>query len=205
MGGIGAGGLCGGARRCVGGLFCDSHSRRCRPFAQTGQSCLKTPCAAGLQCAGGVCRHPGAPQRTIIVGQGAACGGMYQCSGGLRCDPRIRRCVRVGAHPAPGGGGGSGGHSGYVQPGNQPVAWIYEHGDYKGRSKALLPGRHGIGVLRTSIGNDQLSSIRLAPGWEAVLYEHNFAGRSRLVRRSETFVGPAMNDKTSSLVIRRRH
>ncbi len=91
------------------------------------------------------------------------------------------------------GGGGSGNVT------------VYQHCNYNGWSTALNVGSYNLGALMSrGFINDDASSLRVAPGYEAVLYEHdNFAGASIVIGSdSSCLVGAGWNDRVSSMVIR---
>ncbi|MBI5607745.1 MAG: DUF4476 domain-containing protein [Deltaproteobacteria bacterium] len=92
------------------------------------------------------------------------------------------------------------------QPGPLPCAILYENADFTGRQQELQPGRYDVGQL--AVGNDAVSSLRVARDTVVVLYEHpGFAGRSIEIRGDTPFVGRDWNDLTSSVevVVRRGH
>jgi hypothetical protein len=74
---------------------------------------------------------------------------------------------------------------------------IYQHGSYSGISQTLQAGNYDVNSL--TIGNDQLSSLKVDPGFAAILYEHaNFAGQSVTYTANTSWVG-TFNDLTSSI------
>jgi hypothetical protein len=82
----------------------------------------------------------------------------------------------------------------------EPVATIYEHGDYQGRIQRLSPGKYNIGDL--VIGNDRLSSLKVPEGIRVTLYEHaNFMGNEKRFDTDSPWVGDDFNDKTSSVLV----
>lgn len=81
---------------------------------------------------------------------------------------------------------------------------VYEHDNFGGRAQNLAEGGHGMGTLNNGVGNDQVSSVRCLPGYEAILFEHaGFKGKQHIVRGAQGFVGPGFNDKASSIIVRR--
>lgn len=79
-------------------------------------------------------------------------------------------------------------------------AAVYEHGDYGGLSQYLVEGEYNLDAL--SIGNDVISSVRVAPGYEVVLYRHiDFGGRLISITRDAPEL-PTFNDETSSIRVR---
>ncbi|TQV65959.1 family 16 glycosylhydrolase [Exilibacterium tricleocarpae] len=93
-----------------------------------------------------------------------------------------------------GGGGGGGG-----------VATVYQHCNYTGWSVSVGAGSYTLGALRgLGFVDNDASSIRVAPGYEAVLFEHdNFQGAS-LVRtgNDDCLVNEGFNDKFTSMIVR---
>jgi hypothetical protein len=77
-------------------------------------------------------------------------------------------------------------------------ATLYEHIDYKGDKRHI-----GTGTVKWigGIWNDQVSSIRVAPGCALNAYEHvNLRGDQKSFSGSIPWVGEGWNDKISSLV-----
>ena len=91
-----------------------------------------------------------------------------------------------------GGGGGTG------------IVTLYEHCNYGGWSVGVNAGSHNLGALMShGYVNDQASSLRVAPGYEAVLYEHdNFGGASVVVGSDSGCFSAFWNDQMSSMVVR---
>jgi hypothetical protein len=80
------------------------------------------------------------------------------------------------------------------------VATVYEHVNFSGRSQALNIGRFDISQL--TVGNDNISSLRVPPGFVITLYEHGgFQGRSKKFASDAAYVGDDFNDITSSIVV----
>ncbi|MDL2272962.1 phosphatidylinositol-specific phospholipase C domain-containing protein [Oscillospiraceae bacterium OttesenSCG-928-G22] len=80
-----------------------------------------------------------------------------------------------------------------------PVA-IFQHGDFGGKSQMLPEGKWGMSELM--IGNDALSSLKIAPGYKVTLYEHSdFTGSTQTFTEDTPWVGDGFNDKTSSIVV----
>jgi hypothetical protein len=76
---------------------------------------------------------------------------------------------------------------------------IYQHNDYQGTSKQFPPGRFDMNAL--GVGNDQLSSLKVPPGFRVTLYEHSgFQGRTKQFTADAPSVGD-FNDLTSSMVV----
>ena len=82
-----------------------------------------------------------------------------------------------------------------------PGVVVYEHNNYAGRSQVLDVGRYDVGQL--SIGNDQISSGKVPPGWKVTLYqEAGFRGNTKVLT-ADTPALPDFNDRTSSIVVER--
>ncbi len=85
------------------------------------------------------------------------------------------------------------------------LATFYQHCDYGGWSANVGSGSFNLGSLAASgFINDDASSVRVAPGYEAVLYQHdNFGGTSIVVRGDDNcLVNEGFNDVASSAIIR---
>jgi hypothetical protein len=75
---------------------------------------------------------------------------------------------------------------------------IYRDENYSGPSQELDEGSYDISSL--TIGNDQLSSLKVPNGLKVTLYEHaGFSGRSKSFTSDTPFVGADFNDLTSSI------
>jgi hypothetical protein len=80
------------------------------------------------------------------------------------------------------------------------AAVIYAHWYYEGASQSLAPGNYDIGAL--TIGNDQLSSLKVPAGWTVKLYrDAGFQGTMRSFTSDTGFVGEDFNDQTSSIQV----
>ena len=80
------------------------------------------------------------------------------------------------------------------------AAIIYQHANYQGKAKTLLPGKYDINDI--GIENDTLSSIKVPNDWEVTLYlHHNFTGGTKVFTSSSSYVGNDFNDQTSSFVL----
>ncbi|MDB9520560.1 hypothetical protein PN480_01150 [Dolichospermum circinale CS-1225] len=79
-------------------------------------------------------------------------------------------------------------------------ATVYEHRDFQGISKELLPGSYGIGGF--GLPNDTLSSLKVDKGLKVTLYEHgNATGRSKTFTSDAAWVGDDFNDITSNIKV----
>lgn len=80
---------------------------------------------------------------------------------------------------------------------------VYEHCNYGGWSAGFNTGSFD-GTVMNSMGsrNDAISSIRVAAGYEAVLFEHwNFTGASVTIRGDNSCISN-FNDNASSMIVR---
>jgi YD repeat-containing protein len=76
---------------------------------------------------------------------------------------------------------------------------LYADASYQGSSKSFGAGLYNAGGL--GIGNEALSSIKVASGWQVTLYEHaDFQGKTRVITADSASL-PDFNDKTSSIAI----
>ena len=79
-------------------------------------------------------------------------------------------------------------------------ATVYEHPNFQGISKELLPGSYGIGGF--GLANDTLSSLKVDKGLKVTLYEHGDAtGRSKTFTSDAAWVGHDFNDITSNIKV----
>ncbi len=82
----------------------------------------------------------------------------------------------------------------------QPTVVLYRDGNFAGAWQAMQPGRYDIGQL--TIGNDQLSSLRVPPGWTVTVYDlRGFNGRARVFTQDTPWVGNDFNDIASSIIV----
>lgn len=80
---------------------------------------------------------------------------------------------------------------------------VYSDANFGGGSQEFGAGDYDWADLTASggIGNDKLSSIRVAPGYKVTLYENaNFGGATRVITADSGYVAD-FNDKTSSLKV----
>ena len=91
-----------------------------------------------------------------------------------------------------------------VSPVKEPPATIYQHTDHWGWSADLEVGSYTLAQLvAAGAANDDLSSIKVAPGYIVTLYEDdNFQGAT-LVKTADdaTLVDDSWNDRASSLIV----
>ncbi len=63
-------------------------------------------------------------------------------------------------------------------------------------------GSYNVDDLKKGVGNDKISSLRVAPGYKVTLYkDYNFSGASKVFTADAIYVGADFNDVTSSLVV----
>ncbi len=87
--------------------------------------------------------------------------------------------------------------------GTSGLVTVYEHCNYGGWAAGYNTGSYDGNVM-TSLGarNDAISSVRVAAGYEAVLYENwDFSGASVVVTGDNTCLSN-FNDRASSLIVR---
>ncbi len=81
-----------------------------------------------------------------------------------------------------------------------PAVTIYEHSNYGGNSQVLTPGIYNVGDL--TIGNDELTSLKISSGLKVTLYQHSdWAGDKRVDYMDCPNVGDQWNDETSSIIV----
>lgn len=86
------------------------------------------------------------------------------------------------------------------------VVYIYQDINYGGRVAALNEGRYNLAALEAKgFRNDDLSSLKVQNGYEAVLYaDDNFQGASRTITSDTSWIGGDFNDKMSSMIVRKK-
>ena len=83
-----------------------------------------------------------------------------------------------------------------------PIVTIYSDENYRGKQQQfIIPGEY---LTFSHVGNDQISSIKIVPGFEAELFEHQqFNGKSILLRKDVSRLNfYDFNDRISSMIIR---
>jgi putative hemolysin len=89
---------------------------------------------------------------------------------------------------------------------NANAASVYQHCDYRGYRIQLAEGSYNLNQLeRMGIKNDDLSSLKVANGYEMIAYEHhNFSGRSVNFKGNDScLVDNDFNDRISSIKVRK--
>ncbi|MEK8131010.1 Vps62-related protein [Paenibacillus filicis] len=77
---------------------------------------------------------------------------------------------------------------------------VYKDAPYSGASQEFDVGSYNVGQLST-VGNDAISSIRVAPGYKVTLYKDaNFSGSTKVLTSDQLYLDD-FNDVTSSLKI----
>lgn len=86
------------------------------------------------------------------------------------------------------------------------VVYIYQDINYGGRVTALNEGRYNRAALEAKgFRNDDLSSLKVQNGYEAVLYaDDNFQGASRTITSDTSWIGADFNDVMSSIIVRKK-
>lgn len=84
-----------------------------------------------------------------------------------------------------------------------PLATFYYDSDYRGTAVGLPEGRFTRGQMAEyCLTENVISSIKVLPGYKVTIYsEDNFTGSSQSYTSNSNYVGNALNDKTSSIVI----
>lgn len=83
---------------------------------------------------------------------------------------------------------------------------VYEHRDFEGKQIYLKRGEHDLNDLeQLGSPNDSVSSIKVAIGYEAVIFEHHhFGGISHIIKGNINNLDALnFNDKISSIIIRK--
>lgn len=86
------------------------------------------------------------------------------------------------------------------------VVYIYQDINYGGRVTALNEGSYNLSALMAKgFRNDDLSSLKVASGYEAILYaDDNFKGTTRTITSDTAWIGSDYNDVMSSIVVRKK-
>ncbi|WP_052350804.1 Vps62-related protein [Paenibacillus gorillae] len=78
---------------------------------------------------------------------------------------------------------------------------IYRDGNFSGVSQELTAGFYNVNELKAVVGNDQISSVRVAPGYRVTLYkDYNFSGGSKVITADTEWLDD-FNDEVSSLKV----
>jgi|GEM_PF-2671060 len=85
-------------------------------------------------------------------------------------------------------------------------ASLYQHGNYQGYEVSLPVGRYTLDELRArGVVNDDISSVRVTPGFRLTVYEHgNFTGWSKIFDSDASWIGNRENDQVSAVVVEAR-
>lgn len=84
------------------------------------------------------------------------------------------------------------------------VATIYQHCNYDGYAVGLNAGSYSFAQLNAlGIADNDISSIRVQPGYRVTLYEHDGFGGTSVVKTSDDtcLVDDSFNDKLTSIVV----
>lgn len=86
------------------------------------------------------------------------------------------------------------------------VVYIYQDINYGGKVAALNEGRYNLAALQAKgFKDDDLSSLKVASGYEAILYDDdNFQGESRRITSDTAWIGSDFNDRTSSIIVQKK-
>lgn len=83
---------------------------------------------------------------------------------------------------------------------------VYRDCDYRGTQTGLPIGRYTFADLKSlGIKNDDISSLKVSPGYRVTLYEHdNFQGASAVRTEDQSCLGNEWNDRASSMIVERQ-
>lgn len=86
------------------------------------------------------------------------------------------------------------------------VVYIYQDINYGGKVTVLNEGRYNLAALEAKgFKNDDLSSVKVQSGYEAILYDNdNFQGETRTITSDTSWIGTDFNDKMSSIVVQKK-
>jgi basic secretory peptidase family protein len=93
-------------------------------------------------------------------------------------------------------------YSGGAAP--QPAASgviVFQDRDFAGDDFTLAPGTYSSTDLRARGFNDRISSLIVPSGFTVTVYDDDFSGASAVYSADQVYVGDALNDKISSIVI----
>lgn len=80
---------------------------------------------------------------------------------------------------------------------------VFDRENYYGKQVWLLPGKYDVNRVRSKIGNDRISSVKVTPGFQVKLFdEAGFKGQSITLTSDTPSLG-SLNNKISSLIIER--
>ena len=98
-----------------------------------------------------------------------------------------------------------GGYSGSVPsvPATTDVITVYKDCNYTGFSGGLTIGDYNLARLNTlGVLNDDISSLKVAKGFQAILYQDdNFSGTSTVINSDNSCLNTTWNDKVTSIRI----
>ena len=98
-----------------------------------------------------------------------------------------------------------GGYSGSVPsvPATTDVITVYKDCNYTGFSGGLTIGDYNLARLNTlGVLNDDISSLKVAKGFQAILYQDdNFSGASTVINSDNSCLNTTWNDKVTSIRI----
>ncbi|CAM3595600.1 hypothetical protein G4177_13220 [Corallococcus sp. ZKHCc1 1396] len=76
---------------------------------------------------------------------------------------------------------------------------IYADGSFSGAYQSLWPGVYGRS--RLAVSDNNISSLRVPPGWRVTLYDEELTGPSRVFTQDTTLTGDSFNNTASSVVV----
>ena len=87
-------------------------------------------------------------------------------------------------------------------PPSSKAAEFFVDQNFAGQSVALPSGAYDIEHVEGSVGNDTISSIRVASGYQVTVYtDSGFAGQSKTFTADTAYVGDDFNDAISSFQV----
>jgi hypothetical protein len=78
---------------------------------------------------------------------------------------------------------------------------VFEHSGFGGADFTLAPGNYDSTDLRARGMNDRISSLVVPSGFSVTVYTDDFSGPSAVYSADQSYVGDALNDRISSIVI----
>jgi len=83
---------------------------------------------------------------------------------------------------------------------------LYQHGGFDGNSWGYTMGCHDIDVLRSTVGNDEVSSLKVKDGYQVRLFQHGGFGGIEVVlgpgeHDIDSLRDQGFNDELSSLIV----
>jgi len=91
--------------------------------------------------------------------------------------------------------------TGVTHADDNPPVTVYRDGDFTGVSQSFELGFHNVDTLKSGVGNDKISSVRVAQGYRVTLYKDaNYSGETYVLTYDAEWLD-YFNDVTSSLKV----